>query len=47
LILLWDACDVNQYPNGYVPNLVEDVVLTPGMAGTLPELQQAGFRYVK
>ena len=28
-------------------HLVEGVVLTPGMAGTLPELQQAGFRYVK
>ena len=28
-------------------HLVEGVVLTPGMAGTLPELQQAGFHYVK
>ena len=28
-------------------HLIEGVVLTPGMAGTLPELQQAGFRYVK
>jgi intracellular sulfur oxidation DsrE/DsrF family protein len=28
-------------------HLVDDVVLTPGATGTLPELQQAGFHYVK
>jgi hypothetical protein len=27
-------------------HLVDDVVLTPGATGTLPELEQAGFRYV-
>jgi len=27
--------------------LVDGVVLTPGAVGTLPELQQAGFHYVK
>jgi hypothetical protein len=26
-------------------HLIEGVVLTPGMAGTIPELQQAGFHY--
>jgi intracellular sulfur oxidation DsrE/DsrF family protein len=28
-------------------HLIEGVVLTPGMAGTIPELQQAGFHYAK
>src|SRR3979411_1431505 len=28
-------------------HLVDGVVLTPGAVGTLPELQQAGFHYVK
>ena len=28
-------------------HLVDDVVLTPGATGTLPELQQAGFHYLK
>ena len=28
-------------------HLVDDVVLTPGATGTLPELEQAGFRYIK
>lgn len=28
-------------------HLVDDVVLTPGATGTLPELQQVGFQYVK
>ena len=28
-------------------HLIEGVVLTPGMAGTIPELQLAGFHYVK
>jgi intracellular sulfur oxidation DsrE/DsrF family protein len=28
-------------------HLVEGVVLTPGMAATIPELQQAGFHYAK
>jgi intracellular sulfur oxidation DsrE/DsrF family protein len=28
-------------------HLIEGVVLTPGMAGTIPELQQTGFHYVK
>jgi hypothetical protein len=28
-------------------HLIEGVVLTPGMAGTIPELQQAGFDYAK
>lgn len=28
-------------------HLIEGVVLTPGMVGTIPELQQAGFRYAK
>jgi hypothetical protein len=27
--------------------LIEGVVLTPGMAGTIPELQQSGFHYAK
>jgi hypothetical protein len=26
---------------------VADVVLTPGIVATIPELQQAGFHYVK
>jgi hypothetical protein len=28
-------------------HLIEGVVLTPGMGGTIPELQQAGFHYAK
>jgi hypothetical protein len=28
-------------------HLLAGVVLTPGMAGTIPELQQAGFHYAK
>jgi intracellular sulfur oxidation DsrE/DsrF family protein len=28
-------------------HVVDDVVLTPGATGTLPELQQTGFHYVK
>jgi len=28
-------------------HLIEGVVLTPGMTGTIPELQQAGFHYAK
>jgi intracellular sulfur oxidation DsrE/DsrF family protein len=28
-------------------HLIEGVVLTPGMVGTIPELQQAGFHYAK
>jgi hypothetical protein len=28
-------------------HLVDGVVLTPGMVGTIPELQQAGFHYAK
>jgi hypothetical protein len=28
-------------------HLLDGVVLTPGMTGTIPELQQAGFHYVK
>jgi hypothetical protein len=28
-------------------HLIEGVVLTPGMAGIIPELQQAGFHYAK
>jgi hypothetical protein len=28
-------------------HLIEGVVLTPGMAGTIPELQQAGFHYAQ
>jgi len=28
-------------------HLIEGVVLTPGMAGTIFELQQAGFHYAK
>jgi intracellular sulfur oxidation DsrE/DsrF family protein len=28
-------------------HLIGGVVLTPGMAGTIPELQQAGFHYAK
>src|ERR1700730_4379053 len=28
-------------------HLIAGVVLTPGMAGTIPELQQAGFHYAK
>ena len=28
-------------------HLIGGVVLTPGMAGTIPELQQAGFHYLK
>jgi hypothetical protein len=28
-------------------HLIEGVVLTPGMAGTIPELQQTGFHYEK
>jgi intracellular sulfur oxidation DsrE/DsrF family protein len=28
-------------------HLIDGVVLTPGMAGTIPELQRAGFHYVK
>jgi intracellular sulfur oxidation DsrE/DsrF family protein len=28
-------------------HLIEGVVLTPGMAGTIPQLQQAGFHYAK
>jgi intracellular sulfur oxidation DsrE/DsrF family protein len=28
-------------------HLIEGVVLTPGMAGTIPRLQQAGFHYAK
>ena len=28
-------------------HLIEGVVLTPGMAGTIPELQRAGFHYAK
>ncbi len=28
-------------------HLIEGIVLTPGMAGTIPELQQAGFHYAK
>jgi hypothetical protein len=26
-------------------HLVDGIVLTPGVAGTIPELQQAGFHY--
>jgi hypothetical protein len=28
-------------------HLLDGVILTPGATGTLPELQQAGFHYVK
>src|SRR3977135_484831 len=28
-------------------HLIDGIVLTPGMAGTIPELQQAGFHYAK
>ena len=28
-------------------HLVDGVVLTPGIVATIPELQQAGFYYVK
>ncbi len=28
-------------------HLIDGVVLTPGIVGTIPELQQTGFRYVK
>jgi hypothetical protein len=28
-------------------HLIEGVILTPGMTGTIPELQQAGFHYAK
>jgi hypothetical protein len=28
-------------------HLIEGVVLTPGMAGTIPKLQQSGFHYAK
>jgi hypothetical protein len=28
-------------------HLIGGVVLTPGMGGTIPELQQAGFHYTK
>jgi intracellular sulfur oxidation DsrE/DsrF family protein len=28
-------------------HLIDGIVLTPGVAATIPELQQAGFHYVK
>ena len=28
-------------------HLIEGVMLTPGIVGTIPELQQAGFHYAK
>jgi intracellular sulfur oxidation DsrE/DsrF family protein len=28
-------------------HLIEGVVLTPGLAGSIPELQQTGFHYAK
>jgi hypothetical protein len=43
---LWDDEALNEVAAELTNHLIDGVVLTPGMAATIPELQQNGFHYV-
>ena len=42
-----DRLSHEQIAAEFTNHLIDGVVLTPGIVGTIPELQQAGFHYVK